>query len=258
MPKLFYADGRHYPEACPECFRRPITPEHGRGTFSVEGLRHLYCATTYGEVELADGTYWSPPHAEHDQWQPQFIICAGDTGRGKTRAAWAVLAGPDAGEVPAIEYVRAVDFASEIPARAKRNELAGESAIGEYHDRLTSKYNDYLFIDDFGQCPLRGRVCVELWNLIDRLYTAEAPRVIITTQAARGGALFQALKPEDAFRVKAMLRRIRDSAYLVDFDRGEGFVVRGGVSTKIDLPAPRDVAPGEALSESGAKPERNH
>jgi hypothetical protein len=239
---LFSAD-RCFPESCPPVFRDQIRP--GMGRFSMDGLRHLYHAANYFEVELKDGSYWQPPFGE-DDFEPQFIVASGDSGRGKTRAAWAVLGGGCKGEVPTVEYVRAVDFASEIPARAKRNDLAGdEYSLSDYLNNLASKHTDFLFLDDLGQCPLKGRVAVELWNLVDRIYQAgihDAPRVIITTNARRGGTLFEAVDSEDAFRVKAMLRRIRESCYLVDFDRGEGFVVRAGQTVKVKLPERSDLS----------------
>ena len=104
---------------------------------------------------------------------------------------------------------------------------------------------DILFIDDLGQCPLKGRVVVELWNLIDQRY-ANKKRTIITTNARSDTDLIEAINPEDENRIKTMLRRIRESCVLVDFDSDRAFVFKNDVTHEMVLPALSDMDEVEA------------
>lgn len=231
-----------FPKGCPAIFREPLNPQ---GKFSFESFRLLRQAIYYFECELKNGNFWNPPFrllpdGEWSDWQPTFVVAVGGGGKGKTRSVWQCMRW-DPQEYD-FECIRAVDLATIIPAKAKRNEQ-GEGSLDEWMAALVER--DILFIDDLGQCPLKGRVVVELWNLIDQRY-ANKKRTIITTNARSDTDLIEAINPEDENRIKTMLRRIRESCVLVDFDSDRAFVFKNDVTHEMVLPALSDMDEVEA------------
>lgn len=160
---------------------------------------------------------------------------------GKTRSVWQCFRYDP--QYIDFKCIRGVDLAQIIPAKAKKND-EGDGSLQEWMDEMSAV--EILYIDDIGQCPLKGRVIVELWNLIDRRY-ANQKRTIISTNARRGVDLIEAVNYEDNFRIKTMLRRIRESCMLVDFDKARAVVVRAGVTKELILPRPEQLGETEEV-----------
>lgn len=228
-----------FPIGCPSTFREPILVQ---GKFSYESFRLLYQAVTYGDVELINGEYWEPPFSDKLPYRaPAFIVAVGGSGMGKTRSVWQCFRYDP--QYIDFKCIRGVDLAQIIPAKAKKND-EGDGSLQEWMDEMSAV--EILYIDDIGQCPLKGRVIVELWNLIDRRY-ANQKRTIISTNARRGVDLIEAVNYEDNFRIKTMLRRIRESCMLVDFDKARAVVVRAGVTKELILPRPEQLGETEEV-----------
>ena len=140
------------------------------------------------------------------QYGPRGLILLGDTGKGKTRVAWALLKRilVDDNKGMRLTWFDSIGFGHEI-AKHYRTEDA-ESWLG----RLAKA--PLVFFDDLGKLKLTERAEVELFGLIERRCAAELP-IIVTTNDT-GDSLAARMTDN---RGPALIRRLREFCEPIQF-----------------------------------------
>ena len=129
------------------------------------------------------------------------LLLHGETGRGKTRAAWLLLRRlHDQGR--SITAFDCVSFGHECVRRC-RDSHGNDEHVERWADNLATV--PVLFLDDFAKEKLTERVEVELFGLIERR-TANCLPIILTTNFV-GEALEAKLSPD---RGAPLVRRLRE------------------------------------------------
>lgn len=140
------------------------------------------------------------------QYGPRGLILLGETGKGKSRVAWALLNRVLTQDKPEIQFMwfDAIGFGHQI-AKHYRDEDAEV-----WLDRVAEC--SLVFFDDLGKLKLTERAEVELFGVIERRCAAELP-IIVTTNDT-GDSLAARMTDN---RGPAMIRRLREFCEPIQF-----------------------------------------
>jgi len=132
------------------------------------------------------------------------LLLIGDTGKGKTTAAWMLLQKLSHVDCKMIQAVRDPEFSREYSKRL------GNGSADAWIDRLCRV--DILFIDDLGKAAITPRYKEQLYDVIDSRINNRKP-TIVTSQYNRT-KLIERFGDEDG---KALVRRFIEWSEIINF-----------------------------------------
>jgi len=132
------------------------------------------------------------------------LVLTGETGKGKTTAAWMLLKKLSYESSLMIRAIRDPEFSREYSKRL------GNGTADEWVDKLCGV--DVLFIDDLGKAAVTPRYKEQLYDVIDSRINKQKP-TIVTTQYNRS-KLIERFGDEDG---KALVRRFLEFSEIINF-----------------------------------------
>jgi hypothetical protein len=165
------------------------------------------CPKLYRETDL---NHPSLPHEKINEvlaWKygREGLLLHGETGHGKTRAAWLLLERHFIKEDRGFKAFDAVSF-----SHAVAREFGTDGRAERWIDRLLT--TDLLFLDDLGKCRLTERVQAELFGVIEGRMARCKPMLVTTNFV--GETLAENLRDDVG---KAMVRRLRECCKMIAF-----------------------------------------
>ena len=198
-----------YAKTCPACEERLVTEEAEKATRRNALARQerwmTFCPPDYRSIDRARLPNASKL-AEVLKWEfgPRGLVLHGDTGRGKTRCAWALLAR----EVAADRSAACLDSSAGLGYAALYSESAG--LVKKWFDHVVVV--DILLLDDVFKNKLTDSFEGVVFTLIDQRIQQQRPTILTSNDT---GATLAARMTQD--RGNPLLRRLREHCIQINF-----------------------------------------
>jgi len=198
-----------YIKICPDCLDRSIREredweERNRQRANQQAWRKL-CPPAYRAIDRSR----LPNIEAHDKvmaWEfgPQGLVLFGETGKGKTRSAWALLGKLiiQGRRVSALDSMAGIQYAAEYNR--------GASDVEEWIEDLISA--EVLLLDDVLKVKLTDSFESAVFTMIDQRIAHERPTILTSNDT---GATLAARVSQD--RANPLLRRLREHCQQICF-----------------------------------------